>query len=279
MRMKALLVACTVLVASPALADKKAAKPAAAATPDLGQLIPPDGDPSGATFAFAGSGVYTGATSQQMTKDLPGLHVVKNVAGAFSKNKKSYWASADVASGVAGGPQAVDGHASAVWDKTETGWKLVAFSIVPTATAKQQQDAKKKGAVAPAIKAMNGAGDEYFLTVFDKVFRENAAETVGARNDAVLFGSAANERYVGAGSIKKTLAGWDLALTVHGDMADGKTSGRLLWIAANIDARPQSKPKADPTPYRVFLIYEGDSDGNYELVHASFAAVTSGWPQ
>jgi hypothetical protein len=272
--MKALLVACTILVASPALADPKA-KPAVAATPDLGQLIPPDGDPSGATFAFAGSGIYTGATSKQMTKDLPGQHVVKNVAGAYSKNKKSYWASADVA----GGSGAVDGHASAVWDKTETGWKLVAFSIVPTATGKQQEDAKKKRVVAPAIKAMNDAGDEYFLTVFDKVFRENAAETVGARKDAVLFGSAANERYVGADSIKKTLAGWDLTFDVHDGMADGKTSGRLLWIAANIDARPQTKPKADPTPYRLFLIYEGDSDGNYELVHASFAAVTSGWPQ
>jgi hypothetical protein len=274
--MKALLVACVVVVASPALADKTAAKPAPSATPGLGQLIPPDGDPSGATFAFAGNGVYTSATAQQMTKDLPAGHVVKNVAGAFSKNKKSYWASGDVASSKS---QTVDGHASAVWDKTGTGWKLVAFSIVPTATDKQQQDAKKKGAVAPAIKAMNGAGDEYFLTVFDKVFSENAAETVGARKDAVLFGSAANERYVGGASIKKTLAGWDLTFTVHGDMADGKTSGRLLWIAANIDARPQTKPKADPTPYRVFLVYEGDSDGNYELGHASFAAVTSGWPQ
>jgi ketosteroid isomerase-like protein len=274
--MKALLVACVVVVASPALADKPAAKPVAApATPELGQLLPPDGDPSGAAFAFAGSGVYAGATAQQMKTDLPALHVMKNVAGAFSKNKKSYWASADVASGKS---QEVDGHASAVWDKTATGWKLVAFSLVPTATAKQQQDAKKKGAVAPAIKASNGAGDEYFLTVFDKVFRENAGETVGARKDAVMFGSAANERYVGAASIKKTLASWDLAFTVHGDMADGKTSGRLLWIAANIDARPQTKPKAEPTPYRVFLVYEGDADGNYELVHASFAAVTSGWP-
>jgi hypothetical protein len=28
----------------------------------------------------------------------------------------------------------------------------------------------------------------------------------------------------------------------------------------------------------VFLVYQGDADGNYELVHASFAAVTSGWP-
>lgn len=272
--MKAILVACTVLVASPALADKK---PAAPKPPDLGQLIPPEGDPSGATFAFAGAGVYTGATAQQMTTDLPGLHVVKHFAGAFSKNKKSYWASGDIASGVAGTSQAIDGHASAVWDKTGAGWKLVAFSIVPTATAKQQQEAKQKHVAAPAIKAMNGAGDEYFLTVFDKIFSENAAETVGSRKDAVLFGSAANERYVGAAAIKKTLAGWGLGFTVHGEMADGKTSGRLLWIAANIDARPLAKPKADPTPYRVFLVYEGDADGNYELVHASFAAVAGGW--
>ncbi|MEO8548432.1 MAG: hypothetical protein ABI678_00590 [Kofleriaceae bacterium] len=269
--MKWLLVACAVVVTTPALADK--AKPA---TPEIGQLIPPGGDPSGATFAFAGTGVYTNATAQQLTKDLPGLHVVKNVAGAYSKNKKSYWASADIASGVVGSSQAIDGHASAVWDKIDGNWKLVAFSIVPTATAKQQLEGKKLA--VPAIKASNGAGDVYFLTLFDQIFSEHADETVGGRKDAVMFGSAANERYVGGASIKKALASWNLAFTVRDGRADGKTSGRLLWIAANMDARPATKPKADPTPYRVFLVYEGDSDGNYELVHASFAAITGGWP-
>jgi len=89
--------AAILLVSVPAFADKAAAK-ATSNPPDIAELIPPKGPPSGAAFAFVGNAVYTNATAQQMAADLPGPHVAKNVVGGYSKNKRAYWACADIAS-------------------------------------------------------------------------------------------------------------------------------------------------------------------------------------
>jgi len=193
------------------------------------------------------------------------------VAGGFSKNKKAYWASADL---LPTGGKVVDGHASALWEKSGTDWKLVAFSVVPTATGKQQQEAIKKNVAPAKITAKNGADSEYFLRIFAGVFGESADEQVSARKEAVMFGSGANERYVTGAKVAKTLAGWNLAFEVRGDIGSGLTKGKLLWIGVNLDARSKGKPKSTPVPYRAFLIFEGDDSGSYEMVHASFAAVT-----
>jgi hypothetical protein len=246
-------------------------------TPDLAKLLPPDGDPSGAAFAFAGKGVYANASARDIAADLPNHRVTKNVVGRLSGDKRAYWASADLASGA---KSTVDGHASALWEKTDTGWKLVAFSVVPTVASKEQRAANQAGVMPPKITAANGASGVYFMTIFRDIFRENADVTVSERKDAVLFGSAAKERFVGGPAIRKAMKSWRLAFTVRDDIAWGTTKGRMLWIAANMDARPLDKPKATPVPYRVFLIYEGDAGGNdYELVHGSFSAMTEqGWP-
>jgi hypothetical protein len=268
--MNRLLIACVLLVPVLAIADKSSPPP----VPDIASLLAPDADHS-AAFAFAGNGVFQTAAPQ--TSDLPKGHVARNVSGAYSKNKLAYWASADVAASATA--KDVDGHASALWEKTDAGWKLVAFSIVPTATSKQQQAANKKGLLPPKIHDANGAAGEYFLTVFDKVFGHDAPDIVADHKDAVMFGSGAGERYVGGATIKKMLTDWNLDFELRDGLASGLTKGRLLWIAANMNARPANNDKAAPTPYRVFLIFEGSGDDTYELVHASFAAMTAqAWP-
>ncbi len=268
--MNRLLIAWVLLVPVLAIADKPAAPP----VPDIASLLAPDADRS-ATFAFAGNSVVQAAAPQ--TSDLPKAHVARNVSGAFSKNKRAYWASADLATSATA--KDVDGHASALWEKSDTGWKLVAFSIVPTATSKQQQAANKKGLMPPKLHDANGASGEYFLTVFPNVFGNDAVDTVANRKDSVMFGSGPTERYVGGDAIKKMLIAWNLQLEIRDGLASGLTKGRLLWIAANMNARPANDAKAAPTPYRVFLIFEGDGDDTYELVHASFAAMTEqAWP-
>jgi hypothetical protein len=268
--MNRLLIACVLLVPVLAIADK----PAAPSVPDIASLLAPDAD-LGAAFAFAGNGVAQGAAPQ--ASDLPKAHVARNVSGAFSKNKNAYWASADIATSATA--KDIDGHASAVWEKSDAGWKLVAFSIVPAATGKQQQAANKQGLMPPKIRDANTASGEYFLTVFANVFGNDTVDTVANRKDAVMFGSGPTERYVGGDAIKKVLTGWNLAFEVRDGLASGLTKGRLLWIAANMNARPASNAKAAPTPYRVFLIFEGSGDDTYELVHASFAAMTEhAWP-
>src|SRR5580704_12231813 len=268
--MTRLVIACLLLVPLLAIADK----PAAPSVPDIASVLAPDADGS-AMFAFAGNGVVQGVAPQ--ASDLPKAHVVRNVIGAFSKNKSAYWASADLATSATA--QNVDGHASALWEKSDAGWKLVAFSIVPTATSKQQQAANKKGVIPPKVRDANGASGEYFLTVFAKVFGNDTVDTVADRKDAVMFGSGPSERYVGGDAIKSTLGSWNLEFEVRDGLASGLTKGRLLWIAANMNARPTNNAKAAPTPYRVFLIFEGSGDDTYQLVHASFAAMTEqAWP-
>ncbi|MFT3695646.1 MAG: hypothetical protein QM831_21090 [Kofleriaceae bacterium] len=222
---------------SPAFADDK---------PDLGQLLT---NPSGAAFSLTDGTV-------------PAKHAVKNVVGAFASNKKSFWAAGDVVNDKG----TVDGHASAVWDHDKTGWTLIAYSLVPTTTA--------KAIAPPKIESKNTAGDEYFLTIFDDVWGQDAAETVTKAKDAVLFGSAPNERFVGGAAMNKALTGWNLKFKIRDGRVTGKTSGRLLWMVANMDATSGKST----TPYRVFLVFQGDSDGGYSLVHASFAAMTGhGW--
>jgi len=267
---KGLVLLC--LVASPLLAS-------AEAPPDIARLLPPDGDPSGAIFAFAGNAVHTNATSQEMTGDLPGLHTVKNVVGAYSKDKKAYWASAELVSGLIGASKAVDGHASALWERGDSGWKLVAFSLVPTANNKQHAESVKAGLAPPEVPDANNASGEYFMTIFSGAFGEDAKGLVSTRKDATMFGSGQTERYVGGAKMAKAFGAWNLSFAVRDGITSGTTKGRLLWIAANLDARRASRPKAPATPYRVFLIFEGDGSGSYSLVHASFAEmVVKPWP-
>ncbi|HEY1811449.1 MAG TPA: hypothetical protein VGG74_03780 [Kofleriaceae bacterium] len=269
--MKRLLIACVWLVPVVAIAA-----PGVAPVPDIASLFAPDADGS-AAFAFAGNGVFQGTAPQ--ASDLPKGQVVRNVSGAYSKNKLAYWASADVAASTTA--KDVDGHASALWEKSGAGWKLVAFSIVPAATSQQQQAANKKGLVPPKIRDANGASGEYFMTVFSNVFGNDVVDTVADHKEDVMFGSGPGERYVGGGAIKKMLLGWNLDFAVRDGLASGLTKGHLLWIAANMNARPKNNDKAPPTPYRVFLIYEanGNDGGDYQLVHASFAAMTEhAWP-
>jgi hypothetical protein len=260
--MRSIVVLCMVLVARVAAAGNDA--------PDITKLITADGDPSGAEIALVGNNVYTNAAAKDMAADMPKDHVMKNVAGAYSKNKKSYWATAELTASAT--PKVVDGHASALWDKTDKGWKLIAFAIVPTATGKQQAAANKAKLVPPKVTQAENAND-YFLTVFG-AFLGSPGDGISDRKDAVLFGSAPTERYVGGAKIKKTITGWNLMLDQRDGRADNITKGgKLLYIVGNFDARPQGKDKATPTPYRVFFIFEGPGGGVYDLVHANFAAM------
>jgi len=263
--MKALVVVLALLVIpTVAHADKNA--------PDINKLLTSDGV-AGASAALVGNGVYNGATSTEMAADYPAALITKNVLGGYSKDKKAYWASADLVP--AAGTKTVVGHASALWEKPgkDVDWKLVAFALTPTATGKQQKAANDKGMTPPKVKDANNANGEYFMTIFGGVFGEDASGTVSARKEVVLFGSAPNERYATGTKASKQLEKWNLNFKVRDNITSGTTKGRMLWIITNLDARPAGKEKANPTPYRAFLIFEGDGGGSYSLVHGNFAAM------
>lgn len=269
--MKVLVVVVLALCA-PAVArgDSKA--------PDLAALLAPEGV-GGATAALVGNGVYYGAAAKDMGADLPKGLAAKNVATATSKDKRSFWASADLTT--AADAKTVIGHASALWERLDKDkdYKLVAFALVPTATGKQQKAAITKGIAPAKVKDANGASGEYFMTIFGGAFGSNPGDSVSNRKDVVVFGSAPNERYVGGGKAGTTITSWKQMFSVRDGITSGLTKGGILWIIVNLDARPQDKDKAKPVPYRAFLIFEGDGGGSYSLVHASFAApVETPWP-
>lgn len=245
--------------------------------PEIAALLSPDGV-AGATAALVGNGVYYGASAKDMGADFPAGLAAKNVAVGSSKDKRSYWASADLTTSA--DPKTVVGHASALWERADKDkdYKLVAFALLPTATGKQQKAAIDKGIAPAKVKEDNGASSEYFMTAFG-AFGADAADSVSTRKDVVVFGSAPNERFVGGAKASATIKSWNLMFDVRDGKTSGLTKGRILWVITNFDARPQGKDKAKPVPYRAFLIFEGDGSGSYALVHGSFAApVEKPWP-
>ena len=82
------------------------------------------------------------------------------------------------------------------------------------------------------------------------------ANTVSTRKETVLLGSELSERYTGA-QVKAQLTSWNLVFKVRDGVRAGVSkSGKLAWVAANVDAGQPKRPKAKPIPYRVFAIYE-----------------------
>src|SRR5205085_8689722 len=75
--------------------------------PDIAKLLAPDGV-GGATAAMVGNGIYYGASAKDMGADLPSGFAAKNVATAASKDKRSYWATADLTTSA--DPKTVVGH-------------------------------------------------------------------------------------------------------------------------------------------------------------------------
>src|SRR3954463_15038659 len=111
-----MVVVLTLLLATPAHADGSA--------PDIATLLAPDGG-AGATAALVGNGVYYGASAKDMGADLPAGLAAKNVAGGASKDKRAYWASADLTTSA--DPKTIIGHASALWERADKDkdYKLV----------------------------------------------------------------------------------------------------------------------------------------------------------
>ncbi|MDB4962568.1 MAG: hypothetical protein JWP01_2567 [Myxococcales bacterium] len=98
------------------------------------------------------------------------------------------------------------------------------------------------------------------------------AASISKRKDAILIGSAPNQKTVGGAKVAATLARWKLALTIRDGIAAGTTASKTVaWVAANVDARPAGKPTASPTPYRVLCIYEQTKAKAWQLVAVEFS--------
>lgn len=148
-------------------------------------------------------------------------------------------------------------RATAVFERQAGIWQPLAWAITPPIPGDAQVAAMSDG-IVPDKLTRNVAGAEPVALLFETTISDPKAfaATVSARKETVLLGSELPERFSGA-QVAKQLTSWNLAFKVRDGLRAGMSkSGKLAWVAANVDATQFKRPKAKPIPYRVFAIYE-----------------------
>ena len=98
--------------------------------------------------------------------------------------------------------------------------------------------------------------------------------SISERKDVVLYGSERPERTVGGAAVRTKLASWKLTFKVRDGVAAGLSASRTVaYVAANVDAESQARPKNKLMPYRLLLIYE-KTGSSWQIVAAHFSVVT-----
>ncbi|MBL0216221.1 MAG: nuclear transport factor 2 family protein [Myxococcales bacterium] len=148
-------------------------------------------------------------------------------------------------------------RATAVFEKTGGIWQPLAWAITPPIPGDAQVAAMSDG-IVPDKLGRDVTGADAVALLFETTMGNPKllANTVSTRKETVLLGSELSERYTGA-QVKAQLTSWNLVFKVRDGVRAGVSkSGKLAWVAANVDAGQPKRPKAKPIPYRVFAIYE-----------------------
>jgi len=166
----------------------------------------------------------------------------------------------------------------ALFDKLGKKWNPIAVHSAVPVTAKDQAKQVADGAKLAAIPNAIDASAQGAVTAFKAGLADPKAlaASVSKRADAVLFGSAPKEKFVGGARVAATLAKWNLTFTIRDGITAGTTSSKTVaWVAANVDARPAGKSAASATPYRLMCIYELDKANAWKLVAIAFSFPTN----
>ncbi len=148
-------------------------------------------------------------------------------------------------------------RATAVFEKSGGIWQPLAWAITPPIPGDAQVAAMSDG-IVPDKLGRDVTGADAVALLFETTMGNPKllANTVSARKETVMLGSELSERYTGA-QVKTQLTSWNLVFKVRDGLRAGVSkSGKLAWVAANVDAGQPKRPKAKAIPYRVFAIYE-----------------------
>jgi hypothetical protein len=146
---------------------------------------------------------------------------------------------------------------TAVFEKTGGIWQPLAWAITPPIPGDSQVAAMSDG-IVPDKLTRNVTGADAVALLFETTMGNPKllADAVSTRKETVLLGSELGERYTGA-KVKAQLQSWNLVFKVRDGVRAGMSkSGKVAWVAANVDAGQVKRPKAKPIPYRVFAVYE-----------------------
>ena len=162
-------------------------------------------------------------------------------------------------------------RATAVFEKLGGIWQPLAWAITPPIPGSDQIQAMGDG-VVPDKLARNVAGAEAPAMLFETTIGDPKlfAATVSKRAETAMYGSEMGERYTGA-QVARQLQSWNLIFKVRDGVRAGVSkSGKVAWVAANVDALQNKRPKAKSIPYRMFAIYELVGK-DWKLVHLQFS--------
>jgi len=161
-------------------------------------------------------------------------------------------------------------RATAVFEKVNGIWQPLAWALTPPIPGAEQVGAMQAGIVPDKIgRSITGA--DAVVMLFETTIRDPKlfAATVSSRKETSMYGSELGERYSGA-QVKKQLQRWNLIFKVRDGVRAGVSkSGKLAWVAANVDALQNKRPNAKAIPYRVFAIYE-KTGTDWKLVQIQF---------
>ena len=225
-------------------------------------------------FAFTTYGVSELGAADTASLAMNNVDATNKVIGLASTGTDAFVAADITASGDCGGDGNSCGkpigwmHAVLLFEKTDEGWLPEVWHVADVVSAKEASKAVAPAAIARKV---NGGAD--VAKVFESTLADPKAfaNAVSDRKDVVLYGSESGERVVGGANVRAKLRAWNLVLTVRDGVQAGLARGKTLgWVAANVDAKPASKSKSSPTPYRLLAIYEKAGD-SWKLVCASFS--------
>lgn len=209
----------------------------------------------------------------------------EKVVVAEATDRKSAWIAADlgvfeIACGMEPCPKnppkpVATHHATGLLEKIRGDWHWIAWHVAPFVDGKAQAKAAKAG-VVPAVIPRAVTGAEDVVKLFESTIGDPKAfaASISKREDVVLYGSERAERTTGGAAVRAKLGAWKLAFKVRDGVVAGTTTSKTVaFVAANIDATPQARPKDKPMPYRLLLIYE-KTGASWQVVAAHFSVVT-----
>ena len=162
-------------------------------------------------------------------------------------------------------------RATAVFEKTGGIWQPLAWAITPPIPGSDQIQAMADG-IVPDKLTRNVAGAEAAAMLFETTIGDPKlfAATVSSRAETALYGSELGERFTGT-QVKKQIQSWNLIFKVRDGLRAGVSkSGKVAWVATNVNALQNKRPNAKPIPYRMFVIYELVGS-DWKLVHLQFS--------
>jgi hypothetical protein len=162
-------------------------------------------------------------------------------------------------------------RATALFEKSNGTWQPVAWAITPAIPGTAQQDALDQN-IHPDPISRNTAGADDVAKLFESSIGDpkKFAATFSDRKEVVMFGSELAERYVGK-QAKAQIAAWNFTFAVRDGVRAGMSkSGKVAWVAANVDAKPVKAPKTKPLPFRAFALYE-KTGSDWKLVSLQFS--------